>query len=157
MTLPQVKHIGILLFNDVEELDAIGPWEVLSYWTRNHPEDGFAVSCLSKAGGLVHCSKGLAVQPHYSYADAPPLEVLVHTRAVRRRWRCGDLGRHLRRDRHGAASGVPPRRCRPSPRGAPRDPVRSLTADLSHSHPSLALNTRARDASQCSDFRKVDG
>ena len=77
MTLPEVKHIGILLFNDVEELDAIGPW-VLSFWTRNHPEDGFAVSCLSKSGGLVQCSKGLAVQAHYSYADAPPLEVLVY-------------------------------------------------------------------------------
>ena len=35
MTLQEVKDIGILLFNDVEELDAIGPWEVLSYWTRN--------------------------------------------------------------------------------------------------------------------------
>jgi transcriptional regulator GlxA family with amidase domain len=78
MTLPEVKHIGILLFNDVEELDAIGPWEVLSYWTRNHLEDGFAVSCLSKSGGLVQCSKGLAVQAHHSYADAPPLEVLVY-------------------------------------------------------------------------------
>ena len=62
MTLPEVRHIGILLFNDVEELDAIGPWEVLSYWTRNHPADDFAVSCLSKSRGLVQCSKGLAVQ-----------------------------------------------------------------------------------------------
>src|SRR5665811_735301 len=78
MTLPEVKQIGILLFNDVEELDAIGPWEVLSYWTQNHPEDGFAVSRLSKSGGLVQCSKGLAVQAHHSYADAPPLEVLVY-------------------------------------------------------------------------------
>jgi transcriptional regulator GlxA family with amidase domain len=78
MTRPEVKHIGILLFKDVEELDAIGPWEVLSYWTRNHPEDGFAVSCLSKSGGLVQCSKGLAVQAHHSYADAPPLEVLIY-------------------------------------------------------------------------------
>ena len=33
MTTTVVKHIGILLFSDVEELDAIGPWEVLSYWT----------------------------------------------------------------------------------------------------------------------------
>lgn len=78
MATPQVKHIGILLFADVEELDAIGPWEVLSYWTRNHPEDGFAVSCLSRVGGLVQCSKGLVVQAHHAYADAPPLEVLVY-------------------------------------------------------------------------------
>ena len=72
------KHIGILLFQDVEELDAIGPWEVLSHWTRHFPEDGYAVSCLSSSGGLVQCAKGLVVEAHHSYADVPPLEVLVY-------------------------------------------------------------------------------
>lgn len=72
------KHIGILLFADVEELDAIGPWEVLSSWARRFPDDGYAVSCLSKSGGLVRCAKGLVVQAHHSYADAPPLEVLLY-------------------------------------------------------------------------------
>jgi hypothetical protein len=57
-TTPQ-RQIGIVLFNDVEELDAIGPWEVLSYWTRAYPDDGFAVFTLSPAGGLVQCKKGL--------------------------------------------------------------------------------------------------
>ena len=72
------KHIGILLFPDVEELDAIGPWEVLAFWARSFPEDGYTVSCLSRSGGLVHCAKGLTVQAHHSYADAPPLDVLVY-------------------------------------------------------------------------------
>src|SRR5580704_12054719 len=69
-----LKHIGILLFPDVEELDAVGPWEVLSYWTRNHPEDGFAVTTLSQFGGLIECAKGLSIKAHCSYADAPPLD-----------------------------------------------------------------------------------
>lgn len=72
------KHIGILLFDGVEELDAVGPWEVLSYWTGAHPEDGYSVSCLFRSGGQVQCAKGLAVQAHYSYADAPPLDVLLY-------------------------------------------------------------------------------
>ncbi len=72
------RHIGILLFPDVEELDAIGPWEVLAWWTRTHPEDGWAVSTLSRHGGPVTCAKGLTVQAHHSYADAPPLDVLVY-------------------------------------------------------------------------------
>jgi transcriptional regulator GlxA family with amidase domain len=76
--VPEIKNIGILLFHDVEELDAIGPWEVLSYWTHRFPDDGYAVFCLSQSGGLVKCAKGLVVQAHYSYADAPPLEVLVY-------------------------------------------------------------------------------
>jgi transcriptional regulator GlxA family with amidase domain len=78
MTGAEAKHIGILLFDEVEELDAIGPWEVLAWWTQKHPEDGHDVFCLSKDGGLVHCAKGLVVQATYSYATAPPLEVLIY-------------------------------------------------------------------------------
>lgn len=73
-----VKHIGIVLFPDVEELDAVGPWEVLSYWTRTYPQDGYAVSCLSRAGGLVTCAQGLTMQAHHSFTGAPPLEVLLY-------------------------------------------------------------------------------
>jgi transcriptional regulator GlxA family with amidase domain len=75
---PTVRHIGIVLFPGVEELDAVGPWEVLSFWTRTYPQDGYAVSCLSRTGGPVPCAKGLTVLPDYSFADAPPLEVLLY-------------------------------------------------------------------------------
>jgi transcriptional regulator GlxA family with amidase domain len=71
------RQIGIFLF-DVEELDAIGPWEVLSYWCRSFPEDGWAVSCLSHSGGPVACANGLTVHAHHSCGDCPPLEVLIH-------------------------------------------------------------------------------
>ncbi|WP_344125236.1 DJ-1/PfpI family protein [Saccharopolyspora halophila] len=74
----ETQHIGILLFDGVEELDAIGPWEVLSYWTQNHPEDGYAVSTLSRDGGAVRCAKGLVVQAAHSFADAPELDVLLY-------------------------------------------------------------------------------
>jgi transcriptional regulator GlxA family with amidase domain len=74
----RVKHIGIVLFPDVEELDAIGPWEVLAHWTRTYPEDGYAVASLSASGGMVRCAKGLVVQADYSYGDAPACEVLVY-------------------------------------------------------------------------------
>ena len=72
------KQIGIVLFEDAEELDVVGPWEVLSYWTRGFPDDGYAVSCLSLHGGLVRCAKGLEVQSHHSFADAPSLDVLLY-------------------------------------------------------------------------------
>ena len=73
-----VKHIGIVLFDDVEELDAVGPWEVLAYWTRSFAQDGYAVSCLSRTGGSVRCAKGLVIGAHHSFADAPPLDVIVY-------------------------------------------------------------------------------
>ncbi|GAA2757636.1 DJ-1/PfpI family protein [Actinopolymorpha rutila] len=72
------RQIGIVLFDGVEELDAVGPWEVLAFWTRQHPGDGFAVSCLSREGGAVECAKGLTVQAHYSFADAPECDVVLH-------------------------------------------------------------------------------
>ena len=69
-----VKHIGIVLFPDVEELDVVGPWEALSFWTRSYPQDGYAVSCPSRAGGLVTCAQSLTMRAH-------------HSLATRRRWR----------------------------------------------------------------------
>lgn len=72
------KHIGILLFDDVEELDAVGPWEVFSYWTRTHPEDGWEVCLLSRGGTPVTAAKGMVIGAHHSLTDAPPLDVLVH-------------------------------------------------------------------------------
>lgn len=78
MTTPATRQIGIVLFPDMEELDVVGPWEVLSSWTRAFPWDGYEVSCLSREGGLVRCAKGLTIQAHHSFADAPPLDVLIH-------------------------------------------------------------------------------
>lgn len=73
-----LRQIGIFLFDDVEELDAVGPWEVLAYWTRHHPQDGWAVSCLSRDGGPVTAAKGLVLGAHVALDDAPRLDVLLH-------------------------------------------------------------------------------
>lgn len=72
------RHIGILLFDDVEELDAVGPWEVLAYWTNVYPDDGFTVCCLSQGGRPVTAAKGLGIEAHHSLDSAPRLEVLIH-------------------------------------------------------------------------------
>ncbi|HEY5334672.1 MAG TPA: DJ-1/PfpI family protein [Mycobacteriales bacterium] len=72
------RHIGILLFDGVEELDAVGPWEVLAYWTRTHAEDDWDVSMITRDGGAVTAAKGLLLTPHGSYASMPALDVLVY-------------------------------------------------------------------------------
>ncbi|MCS5735050.1 DJ-1/PfpI family protein [Herbiconiux daphne] len=73
-----VKTIGILLFENVEELDAFGPWEVLSFWTLKHPEDGYEVRMLADSLDPVRCAKGLRVLPDTTLTDAPPLDVLIY-------------------------------------------------------------------------------
>lgn len=92
MTSLEPKHIGIFLFDEVEELDAVGPWEVLSWWTQKHPDDGYDVFCLSAHGGLVRCAKGLVIQTNHSYATAPPLEVLIYPGGMGTRAHLQDAG-----------------------------------------------------------------
>lgn len=76
--MTEVRTIGILLFDGVEELDAVGPWEVLSFWTRRWAEDGYQVVTFSQAGGTVACAKGLTLVAEHSYDDVPALDVLVY-------------------------------------------------------------------------------
>ena len=74
----QRHQIGLLLFDGVEELDAVGPWEVLSRWTREHPEDGWDAFCLSPDGAPVVGAKTLVLGAHHSIDDAPAADVLIH-------------------------------------------------------------------------------
>src|ERR671933_3051634 len=62
-TSAAARQIGISLFDGVEELDAVGPWEVLAHWTQQYPQDGWAVSCLSRDGRPVTAAKGLVPTP----------------------------------------------------------------------------------------------
>lgn len=70
-------RVGILLFDDVEELDAVGPYEVLAYWA-GHSALKPDVFTFSPDGAGVRCAKGLRILPDTSSADAGPLHVLVH-------------------------------------------------------------------------------
>ena len=72
------RQIGILLFDGVQELDAVGPWEVLSAWARQHPEDGWDAFCLSPDGRPVRGARTLVLGAHHSIDDAPDMDVLVH-------------------------------------------------------------------------------
>jgi transcriptional regulator GlxA family with amidase domain len=72
------KHIGILLFDGVEELDAVGPYEVLAFWTQSRPKDGYTVSTFSVDGDSVKAAKGLVLGAQHSLESLPDLDVLVH-------------------------------------------------------------------------------
>ncbi|MEV8116536.1 DJ-1/PfpI family protein [Streptomyces xiamenensis] len=76
--MDEMRRIGIALFPRVEELDAIGPWEVLAYWTRNFPGDGWEVFTFSADGAPVECAKGLTVGAHHARDTMPALDVLLH-------------------------------------------------------------------------------
>ena len=78
------RHIGIVLFDDVEELDAVGPWEVLAAWTRRSPDDGYEVSCLSRSGGAGRGRQGAHdLARTIRSTDAPAVRRARSTRAAR--------------------------------------------------------------------------
>ena len=78
MAEARVRQIGIFVFDEVEELDAIGPWEVLSCWTTQFPQDGWQAFVFAAEAKPVTCAKGLVITPHHSMSAMPALDVLVH-------------------------------------------------------------------------------
>jgi len=71
-----VKTIGILLFDDVEELDFVGPWEVFSATTQHlFPDD--RVVTIAQQSRPIRCAKGLRVLPDFDFGTAPPLDVVL--------------------------------------------------------------------------------
>ncbi len=70
-------RVGIFVFDDAEELDVVGPFEVLTAWAQQSdlkPE----VLTFSPDGSGVRCAKGLRLVPDTSADDVGPLHVLVY-------------------------------------------------------------------------------
>src|SRR6187397_165252 len=70
-------RVGIFVFDDAEELDVVGPYEVLASWSR-HSELRPEVVSFSLDGSGVRCAKGLRLVPDLSADEVGPLHVLVY-------------------------------------------------------------------------------
>ena len=75
------KTIGILLFDDAEELDFVGPYEVFTMMgevqKRQDCEPSHDVMFIAERDGAIRCAKGMQVLPHATLTDAPKLDVLL--------------------------------------------------------------------------------
>ena len=67
--------IGILLFDDAEELDFAGPWEVLTAAAQVTGQGRALI--IAERPGPVRCAKGLRVLADHDFADAPALDVVL--------------------------------------------------------------------------------
>jgi len=76
--MPERKKIGIFFFDEMEELDAVGPWEVLRWWTLYFPDDGYDVVSFSRTDTMVRCAKGLRVTADTSMSELGDLDVLLY-------------------------------------------------------------------------------
>jgi transcriptional regulator GlxA family with amidase domain len=66
---------GVLLFDDAEELDFAGPWEVFTMAAMGDPEQ--RVVTIAERAEPVRCANRLRVLPDHTFADAPDLDVIV--------------------------------------------------------------------------------
>jgi transcriptional regulator GlxA family with amidase domain len=70
-------RIAIAIFEGVEELDFVGPWEVLTAW-RELGADDVEVVLVGEGSVPVTCAKGLRVVPETSWNDLGDIDVLVY-------------------------------------------------------------------------------
>ena len=76
------RHVGILVFPEVEVLDFCGPFEVFSTTRldedrRREEPSPYEVLLVADQGGVVVATGGLKVVVDHALDDCPPLDVLV--------------------------------------------------------------------------------
>jgi transcriptional regulator GlxA family with amidase domain len=76
--------VGIVLYDDVEELDFCGPFETFSVaaaLSREKPaqreREAFTVFTVAERAELVKTGGGLRIQPDYSFQEAPRPDIVV--------------------------------------------------------------------------------
>jgi transcriptional regulator GlxA family with amidase domain len=69
-------RVAIEVFTDAEELDWVGPYEVLQTWALR--DDTVEVLLVAESLEPVRCAKGLRVLPDVTWAELGPIDVLVH-------------------------------------------------------------------------------
>jgi len=70
-------RIGVSIFDGAEELDFVGPWEVLTMWSKYFPDDAVEVFTLAQTAEPITCAKGMRIIPDQTWDTAPQLDVLV--------------------------------------------------------------------------------
>ena len=69
------RTTGIVIFDEVEELDFVGPWEVFTAARHGHEAD--RVLTIAPTEGIVRCAKGLRVLPDHTFEDCPKLDLVL--------------------------------------------------------------------------------
>lgn len=67
--------IGVLIYDKVQPLDAIGPWEVFAMWTKINAS--IELYLVSESGAYVECDSNLVLKSHCSFASCAPLDYLI--------------------------------------------------------------------------------
>jgi len=77
-------NVGIIIFNQVEELDFVGPFQVFSTVNKVRSHLGSSVDLpelrvftAAQSKDTIICGNGLRVLPDYDFSDCPDTDILV--------------------------------------------------------------------------------
>lgn len=70
------KKLGILIYDDVQPMDFIGPWEVFSFW-KNTLHAALDMYLISENGSEVRCVDDITVKAHCDFNTAPQLDYFI--------------------------------------------------------------------------------
>jgi len=70
------KTVAFVLFEGVEELDFVGPWEVFTMAAAVQP-GAVETYVVAERAGVVRCAKGLKVVADHTFEDAPPADIIL--------------------------------------------------------------------------------
>ena len=68
--------IGVVVFDDAEELDFAGPWEVFTMASNLKP-NAHEVMLVAESDKPVRCAKGMRVLPDVTFENCPKLDVVL--------------------------------------------------------------------------------
>jgi transcriptional regulator GlxA family with amidase domain len=68
--------IGVVVFDDAEELDFAGPWEVFTMASNIQPK-AHEVMLVAESNKPVRCAKGMRVLPDVTFENCPKLDVVL--------------------------------------------------------------------------------
>jgi transcriptional regulator GlxA family with amidase domain len=70
-------RIALVCFDGMEELDLVGPWEVLRMWQLEWPEDDVEVFTATLDGATVTCAKGMQIVTDVAVGDMGDVDVVL--------------------------------------------------------------------------------
>lgn len=72
----QKSKLGILIYENVQPMDFIGPWEVLSFW-RDVLKAPIDMYLISEHGGEVKCDDHITIKDTCAFDQTPPLDYFI--------------------------------------------------------------------------------
>jgi transcriptional regulator GlxA family with amidase domain len=74
---PSALRAGFLIVDGVYNTELMAPYDVFEHTRHHAPDGGIEVFTVSPDGEQIVSAEGLRIVPDFSFADAPPIDILV--------------------------------------------------------------------------------